>query len=95
MLTQDDIQKLKEALATKDDLAKLITLEEFDGFRKEIKEEIFSLKEAIQSLTTSIDKLVKSVENLRNEYVAITAKVDAHEKWIKQASEKLNIKLEY
>jgi len=42
-----------------------------------------------------VDKLAKSVEDLHQEYIAITAKVDRHEKWIKQLADKLGIKLEY
>lgn len=99
MLTDEDIKKLIEAqegvLATKKDLAKSVTLDEFDGFRKEIKEEFTNLREAIQALTVSVDKLAKSVEDLHQEYIAITAKVDRHEKWIQQIAEKLGIKLEY
>lgn len=99
MLTDKDIQKLiktqKEVLATKEDLAKVVTLDEFDTFRKEVKEEFNNLGEAIQALTVSVDKLAKSVEDLHQEYVAITSKVDRHEKWIQQIAEKLNIKLEH
>lgn len=99
MLTDEDIKKLveaqKEVLATKEDLAKVVTLDEFDEFRKETKEEFNSLREAIQSLTISIDKLAKAVEDMHQEYLAITAKVDRHEKWLHQIAEKLGIKLEH
>ena len=95
MLTNEDIKKLKEVLATKEDLAKLLTLEEFDEFKVEIKQDFGSLRESIQALTISVDKLVKAVEDMRQEYVVITGKVDRHEKWIQQIAEKLGVKLEY
>ena len=95
MLTNEDIKKLKETLATKEDLAKIVTLEEFDQFRKEVKQEFSELREVIQALTISVDKLAKAVEDMHQEFMAITAKVDRHEKWIKQIAEKLGLKLEY
>ena len=95
MLTNEDIKKLKETLATKEDLAKIVTLEEFDQFRKEVKQEFSELREVIQALTVSVDKLAKAVEDMHQEFMAITAKVDRHEKWIKQIAEKLGLKLEY
>jgi len=95
MLTNEDIEKLKEALATKEDLAKIVTLEEFDQFKDEIKQDLDALRESIQALTVSVDKLAKAVEDMHQEYVAITSKVDRHEKWFHQIAEKLGIKLEY
>jgi len=95
MLDDKDIQKLKEALATKEDLAKIVTLEEFDQFRGEIKQDLDGLRESIQALTVSIDKLAKAVADMHQEYVAITSKVDRHEKWFHQIAEKLGLKLEY
>lgn len=95
MLTNEDVEKLKETLATKEDLAKIVTLEEFDQFRGEIKQDLDALRESIQSLTVSIDKLAKAVGDMHQEYVVITGKVDRHEKWFHQIAEKLGIKLEY
>ena len=95
MLTDEDIGKLKEVLATKEDLAKIVTLEEFGQFSGEIKQDLDVLRESIQSLTVSVDKLVKAVADMHQEYVIITGKVDRHEKWFHQIAEKLGIKLEY
>ena len=95
MLTNEDIEKLKETLATKEDLAKLLSLEEFGQFQREVKEEFFNLREAIQTLTVSVDRLAKAVEDMHQEYLALTAKVDRHEKWIQQIAEKLGIKLQF
>ena len=95
MLTNEDIQKLKEVLATKEDLAKIVTLEEFDQFKGEMKQDLDNLRESIQALTVSVDKLVKAVADMHQEYVVITGRVDRHEKWIQQIAEKLDLKLEY
>ena len=57
-----------EKLATKEDLdglaVKLVTLEEFDKFGKDIKQDVGLLRESVQALTASIDKLVKAVATL-------------------------------
>lgn len=95
MLTDEDIQKLKEVLATKEDMSKLITLDEFDQFRGEMKQNMNALRESIQGLSVSVDKLAKAVDDLRQEYGAITIEVNRHQKWIQQIAEKLGIKLEY
>ena len=84
---------------TKQDLnlisSRLLTLEEFDNFKKEFNQKISDLRESINALTNSIDKLVKAVSDLKTEYTSITYKVDRHEKRLQQLAEKLNIKLEY
>jgi len=95
MLTPEDIQKLKETLATKEDISKLLTLEEFDGFGKDIREDINGLREMIQSLVVSVDRLVSAVDGLKTEYASILNQVDRHEKWIQRLAEKLGVKLEY
>jgi len=82
MLTNEDIQKISEVVATKEDV-------------KELKQDINNLRESIQALTVSVDRLVKAIEDLKQEYIAISSKVDRHEKWLHQIAEKLNIKLEY
>lgn len=95
MLDDKDIQKLKEALATKEDLAKLVTLEEFDEFKKEYKNDFSGLQDSIRGLIVSIDKLTKSMSVYHDEYIALTMKVDKHEKWFQQVAEKLGLKLNY
>ena len=95
MLTNEDVKTLKEVLATKEDLAKIVTLEEFDQFKIDIKQDLDGLRESIQALTVSVDKLVKAVTDMHQEYVVITGKVDRHEKWFHQIAEKLGMKLEY
>ena len=95
MLTDEDIKKLKETLVSKEDLAKIVTLEEFDKFREEVKQEFSALRESVQALTVAVDRLVKSVSDLKTEYAAIVNQVNRHEKWFHQITEKLGIKLEY
>jgi len=82
MLTDEDIKKLLNVLATREDIV-------------ELKQDMAGLREAVQALTVSVDKLAKAVEDMHQEFMAITAKVDRHEKWIKQIAEKLGLKLEY
>ena len=95
MLTDEDVKRLKEVLATKEDLAKIVTLEEFGQFKVEIKQDFDALRESIQALTISVDKLVKAVDDLRTDYAAITNQVNRHEKWFQQIAGKLGIKFEY
>ena len=99
MLKDKDIQKIKEGLATKEDLKdstmKILSLVATKEEFKEVKQDLNGLRESIQALTLAVDKLVKSTEDLHQEYAAITAKVDRNEKWIQQLANKLGIKLEY
>lgn len=44
-------------------------------------------------LLDSIDKLTKAIETYHQEQVALSAKVDRHEKWIQQIAEKIEIEL--
>lgn len=48
MLTDEDIKKIKEVLATKEDLAKILTLDEFGQFKNEIKQDMDGLREPIK-----------------------------------------------
>ena len=99
MLEDKDIQKLKEELATKEDLenstTKILSLVATKEEFTELKKGVTGLQEAVQSLITSVDKLVKVVDDLRTEYVSITSQMGRHEKWIQQLADKLGIKLEY
>jgi uncharacterized coiled-coil DUF342 family protein len=95
MLTDEDIKKLSEVLATKKGIDRLSV--EVVTNREEIqslRQDVGGLREAIQSLITSVDKLAKAVDDLRTEYAAITNQVGRHEKWLHQIAEKLGIKLE-
>jgi len=81
MLTTEDIQKLSEVLATKEDI-------------KDLKSDMNALRELVQALTLSVDKLVKAVETLNQEYTIIKNDIERHERWFKLVANKLGIDLE-
>ena len=58
--------------------------ERFDGVKKDFID-----------LQTSVDSYAKRADAYFQEMVALSHKVDRHEKWIQQLAEKLGIKLEY
>lgn len=80
MLTGQDIKRIIEVVATKEDV-------------KEIKEEVSGLRENVQALTVAVDGLVKAVKDLRQEYFMITSAVNRHEKWIQQIADRVGVKL--
>ena len=71
----------------------------FDIFatKEDLKEVIANLptKEDFINLQTSVDAYAKKADTYFQEMVALTHKVDRHEKWILQIAEKLGVKLEY
>jgi len=83
MLTEEDIKKIIEAnqevFPTKGD---------FEDFREE-------MRKSFSDLQTSVDAYAKKADTYFQEMVALSRKVDRHEKWIKQLAEKLGVKLEY
>jgi len=81
MLSDEDVKKLIEVFAT----------------REEMKEMIANLvtKEDFSDLQTAVDAYAKKADTYFQEMVMLTHKVDRHEKWIKQIADKLGIKLEY
>ena len=83
MLTDEDIQKLikaqEEVFATKLD---------FENFKEEIFKEF-------NDLQTSVDEYAHKADAYFQEMVALTHKVDRHEKWLHQLADKLGIKLQY
>ena len=91
MLTNQDIKKLGEVFATKNDIkAELIPLhQKVDALQNDVD----GLRESIQALSVSIDKLVKSVEDLKQEYSLVVYQLDKHEKWIRQIAEKSGVVL--
>lgn len=83
MLNNEDIQKIitanREVFATKED---------FEAFREEMKKDFSDLQ-------TSVDAYAKKADTYFKEMVALTHKVDRHEKWLLQIAGKLGMKLEY
>jgi len=61
----------------------------------DILKETKANKKDVQDLVNSIDRLAKSMEIYHDEYIALTSKVDKHEKWFQQVADKLGLKLEY
>ena len=81
MLTSEDIQKLIEVFATKEDLKNAL--------------QNLSTKDDFNNLMNAIDAYAKKADTFFEEMVALTHKVDRHEKWFHQIADKLGIKLEY
>jgi len=83
MLTEEDIKKIieanREVFPTKGD---------FENFKQE-------LKASFSDLQTSVDTYAKKADDYFKEMVALSHKIERHEKWIQQIAEKLGIKLEY
>lgn len=81
MLDEKDIQKLIEVFATREEVATKKDLEE--------------IRQDFVRLETAVDSYAKKADDYFKEMVALSHKVDRHEKWIQQIAEKLGIKLEY
>ena len=81
MLNNEDIQKLIEVFATKEDL----------------KEALGNLttKDDFNVLLNAVDAYAKKADTYFQEMVMLSHKVDRHEKWLHLVAEKLGIKLEY
>ena len=79
MLTQEDIQKIMEVLATKED---------FSNFKDEYRQDFSDLQ-------TSVDNYAKKANDYYQEMVMMNQKLNRHERWIQQLAQKLEIKLEY
>lgn len=81
MLTDEDIKKLIEVFATREEVA--------------TKEDLEELKKDFTNLQVSVDSYAKRADAFFQEMVALSHKVDRHEKWIKQLANKLGVKLKY
>lgn len=81
MLDKEDIQKLIDVFATRDEM-------------KEMVENLVT-KEEFTVLSTSVDAYAHKADTYFQEMVMLSHKVDRHEKWFQQVAEKLGIKLEY
>ena len=81
MLTSEDIQKLIEVFAIRDEVATKLDLKD--------------LREDFSNLQTSIDAYAKKADTYFQEMLVLAHKVDRLEKWIHQLAERLDIKLQY
>jgi len=111
MLEDKDIEKLKEELATKEDLKRFATKENLEqafsehtakimeifATKEDLKEAVkdLSTKEDFNKLLTAVDSYAKKADTYFQEMVMLSHKVDRNEKWIQQLADKLGIKLEY
>lgn len=81
MLDNEDIQKLAEVFATKDEIKEMIGA--------------LSTKEDFNNLQISVDAYAVKADKYFQEMVMLAHKVDRHEKWLQQIAEKLGLKLEH
>ncbi|MBU1102458.1 hypothetical protein KJ853_02265 [Patescibacteria group bacterium] len=77
----------------KEDFSELI--EYLDGKFNGVEGELKELKENFNLLQISVDAYAKKADTYFQEMVALSHKVDRHEKWLLQLAEKLGVKLEY
>jgi len=81
MLDNEDILKLAEVFATKDEIKEMISP--------------LSTKEDFNILQTSVDAYATKADKYFQELTMLTGQVNRHEKWLQQVAEKLGIKLNY
>jgi|AntAceMinimDraft_18_1070375.scaffolds.fasta_scaffold36073_2 uncharacterized coiled-coil DUF342 family protein len=106
MLEDKDIQKIKEGLATKEDLERFATKEDLEntsasllneilGNRKDLSDFKEEMRENFSDLQSAVDAYAKKADAYFQEMVMLSHKVDRNEKWIQQLAKKLGVKLEY
>ena len=101
MLEPQDIQKLTEILATKDDINRLekrmLNLETESvniGQRLTTMEDrLANLEETVSNLVTVTDRLVGRVEMLHQEYLVLKERDTRYERWFHEIAEKVGITL--
>ncbi len=71
--------------------------ERFNGIDERLSnlEENKADKSDVRDLMSSVDAYAKKADTYFQEMVALSHKVDRHEKWLRQVAEKLDIKLDY
>ena len=86
----------------KEDFSELIQyldekFNKIDGEMQGLKENLADKADKIDidNLLTAIDGYAKKADTYFQEMVALSHKVDRHEKWLLQLAEKLGVKLEY
>jgi hypothetical protein len=80
MLEPQDIQKLMEVLATKEDI-------------RSMKENLDSVGDILGNLVTATDRLVSRTEMLNQEYLVLKERDSRYERWFLQIAEKVGITL--
>ena len=80
MLEPQDIQKLLEVLATKEDI-------------RDVKENLGSVEDILSNLVTATDRLVGRTEMLNQEYLVLKDRDSRYERWFLQIAEKVGVTL--
>ncbi len=80
MLEPQDIQKLIEILATKDDI-------------RSIKENLESVEDILSNLVTITDRMDGRIEMLNQEYLVLKDRDSRYERWFLQIAEKVGVTL--
>ena len=83
MLTNEDIQKLIEVFATRDEIAT----------KKDLEELKTELKQDFSDLQSAVDNYAKKADAYFQEMVMLAHKVDRLEKWVLQIAEKIGFQL--
>ncbi len=81
MLTNEDVKKLVEVFATRDEVA--------------LKKDFEDLRQDFSKLQTAVDSYAHKADAYFQEMVMLSHKVDRHEKWFHLLADKLGVKLEY
>ncbi len=81
MLTNEDVKKLIDVFATREEVA--------------TKQDLEDLRKDFSNLQTAVDAYAHRADAYFQEMVALTHKVDRHEKWLQQIADKVGIKLDY
>ena len=81
MLTNEDVKKLIEVFATRDEVA--------------TKKDLEQLERQFSNLQTAVDGYAKKADTYFQEMVVLSNKVNRHEKWLQQIADKLGLHLEY
>ena len=85
-----EIEEIRKILKNYSELIKYL-----DQKFTRIDERFDEMKKDFVDLQTSVDAYAKRADTYFQEMVALSYKVDRHERWIKQIADKLGIKLEY
>jgi len=70
-------------------------VEYLDGKFNGTNERLDNLEEGFRTLQISVDTYARKADTYFQEMVALSHKVDRHEKWFHQVADKLGVKLEY
>ena len=70
-------------------------LEYLDRRFAAVERQMVELKGGFDVLQTSVDAYAKRADTFFQEMVALSHKVDRHERWLHQIAERLGVKLDY